>query len=242
MAARLAGVPSLLIANFTWVEIYQGLANQEPALTPVADYLTEEYAAFTHVLEAGFAVPMPQFQTVESVGLVARPGQSRRDALVAALPPMAQGKRLALVYVGGWGLPIPYERVARFADWHFLSLDAPTAIPANWTVLPRDLMDHPDLVASVDLVISKPGYGLAGECVTLGTPLLYPPRPEFAEYAALDAVLSTWPGGRRISREDFLAVSWREHLDWASTVSNIPRLPAPGGPAIAQRIMEQYAV
>lgn len=241
LAARIAGIPSILIANFTWGEIYQGLAAQEPEFIPIVDQLGDEYAEFTLALETWFAVPMHHLRKIESVGLVARPGQARRDTLLAALPAEASQKRLALVYVGGWGLPIPYEQVTQFTDWHFLSLDAPPTVPANWSVLSRNLMDHPDLVASVDLVISKPGYGLAGECVTLGTPLLYPPRPEFAEYAALDSVLASWAGGCRISREDFLNVHWRESLEWAATVREVPRLPAPGGPVAAQRIREMMS-
>jgi hypothetical protein len=217
LVAQKAGVPSVCVANFTWADIYAQAGH--PNFAPVAEQLQGEYAQATLLLEAGFALPMPYFSRRESVGVVARGGTDRRGELLQALPPEARHKRLALVYVGGWGLPIPYHKAEHFTDWHFLSLDAPPETPPNWSVLPRDLMPHPDFVASVDVVVSKPGYGIAGECVRNGIPLLYPPRPEFAEYHAFERDLVIWPGGFLCSLNDFLAVRWDTALE---------RIPARG--------------
>jgi hypothetical protein len=237
VAAARAGVPALCVANFTWVDIYRRFADQEPIFGAIADRLAGEYAEATLLLEAGLSLPMPYFSDRESVGLMARPGRERRADLLRHLPRMARGKRLALVYVGGWGLPIPYERVSAFGDWHFFSLDAPPVLPANWSVVPREALDHPDIVASVDLVISKPGYGLAAECLSCGTPLLFPPRPAFAEYDALVAALSSWPGGILIPEEDFVELRWRSYLERSPQRGATPSVAAPGGPAAAQAIL-----
>jgi hypothetical protein len=242
VAAARAGIPSICIANFTWADIYQHFAAEYPDFVAIADELTAEYAQASLLLEAGFSLEMGYFPQRESVGIIARTGTDHRDLLLTALPESAQGKRLALVYVGGWGLPIPYERVAAFADWHFLSLDAPPVPPPNWTVISRDLMEHPHLVASVDLAISKPGYGLAGECVAAGTPLLYPPRPQFAEYPALDSVLSGWTGGVRLEAEAFLSVAWESVLSRIPERGSVPAFPATGGAkagAILRQILER---
>jgi hypothetical protein len=131
--------------------------------------------------------------------------------------------------------------VTAFDGWHFLSLDAPPEVPENWTVLSRDLMPHPNLVASVDLVISKPGYGICGECLVAGTPLLYPPRPEFAEYPALDTALSDWPGAFRLSVEAFLAVEWGGILAAVPSRGATPCRPANGGPRAADLLLRLFA-
>jgi hypothetical protein len=242
VAAARAGVPSACIVNFTWADIYRRFETDGyPAFGPIADELEAEYAQATLAIEAGFAVPMPYFPRKESVGVVARQGSARREALLSVLPESTRDKRLALVYVGGWGLPIPYERVTAFKDWHFLSLDAPPAVPENWTVLSRDLMPHPNLVASVDLVISKPGYGIAGECTVAGTPLLYPPRPEFAEYPALDAALADWPGAFRLPAEEFLTVEWGATLACIPARGKTPRRAARGGPKAAELLLRLFA-
>ena len=236
VAARV-GIPALCIANFTWVEIYRAFEAELPEFGAIADRLAQEYAQATLLLEAGLSLPMPYFRGQESIGLVAREGHSRREALTALLPDAARRKRLALVYVSGWGLPISYSKVEAFAGWHFISLDAPPILPANWTVIPRDALAHPDLVASVDAVISKPGYGIIGECLITGTPFLYPPRPQFAEYAALDTALNDWPGGFRFTDEDFLAVNWRLYLDRVPPHGTITPRTADGGKRAVDAIL-----
>ncbi|MDX1932832.1 MAG: hypothetical protein SFU56_09525 [Capsulimonadales bacterium] len=233
-------IPSVCVANFTWADIYRAFAAEEPGFAAIADELTEEYAKATLHLEPGFSLSMPFFPCTLSVGVVARPGVDRRDELLAFLPPEARERRIALVYVGGWGLPIEYERVTAFPDWHFLSLDPPPIVPGNWTVLSRERMAHPDLVASVDAVISKPGYGICGECLRAGTPLLYPPRPAFAEYRALHATLSVWPGGILLTPEAFSTVMWRAALDAVSPRGAIPPERTDGGPRAARTLTETY--
>jgi L-arabinokinase len=196
--ATAVGIPSVCVANFTWADIYQSFVAEEPTFHPIVSRLTEEYQQATLHLDAGFSLPMPYFHRKEQIGLVARSGKSQRDRLLSLIPVEARKKRIALVYVSGWGLPIAYEKVGGIADWYFVSLDAPQVLPANWTVLDRALMPHPDFVASVDAVLSKPGYGIAGECVRAGTPLIYPPRETFAEYAPLHQELLPWEGGLNI--------------------------------------------
>ena len=184
---------------------------------------------------------MPYFGHRESVGLIARAGRDRRGAVLDALPGAARDKRLALVYAGDWGLPVPYTQLARFGDWHFLSLGAPNAeLPPNWTVLSRSVMAHPDLVASVDVVASKVGYGLVGECLTGGTPIIYCPRTGFAEYPVIDAYLSPRPHGLRISAEAFLSGEWGDALGSVPARGTVPEETAPGGAVAADRIAALY--
>jgi Glycosyl transferases, related to UDP-glucuronosyltransferase len=236
------GIPGVCVANFTWADIYAEYAPAEPAFGPVVAQLEREYARATLLLEADLALPMPYFPRRESAGLVARVGRDRRTDLEARLPEAARGKRLALLYAGNWGIPLPYARLADFSDWHFLTLNA---VPAgaslpNLTVAAQDWMPHPDLVASVDLVITKPGYGMVGECLTAGTPLLYCPRAGFAEYAALDAALTAAGLGLRIPAGAFLRADWSDALASVPPRGSLPRRDAPGGAAVVARLTDLY--
>lgn len=239
--ARTIGVPSVCVANFTWADIYRELAAQEPGLAPVAETLAAEYAGADLLLEAGLALPMGYFPRRESVGIIARTGVDRRDALLAALPAPARGKRVALVYAGDWGLPVPWERLTHFDEWHFVSLGSPAgALPPNWTVVGRDLMAHPDLVASADLVVSKVGYGIAGECLTGGTPLLFCPRTGFAEYPVIAEYLARSGRGVLLFAEAFASADWGEALDAVPERGTLAREIAPGAGRAAARIREMY--
>lgn len=220
MVAATHEIPALLVANFTWVDIYEPF----PGFESILARLRAAYGHADLLIETGLSLPMSYIPNRVEAGLVARVGRDRR----AELP--YNEKRLALIYAGNWGLPIAWERLRDFPDWHFLTLTPPGSVrPPNLTALPREQMPHEDIVASVDVVISKPGYGIVGECLANGTPLLYGPRPEFAEYAALDAALSSWKGGLKVSGEEFVQLKWKDALGSVPTRGSVPEWDAPGG-------------
>lgn len=236
--ADAAGVPSVCVCNFTWADIYESFVDAEPGFAPIVAEMRSQYGAATLCLDTDLSLPMAYWHRREAVGMVARPATARPDALRSLLPPDARGRRTALIYLGSWGYPLDYVRLECFADWQFVSFESPPAPVANWTVLDRaNGWPHPDLVASVDLVISKPGYGLVAECLSTGTPLLYPPRPEFAEYPALHAALMAWSGSLFIDRDRFLALDWTDALAAVPDRATVPRLPANGGPNAARQIL-----
>ena len=236
VAAAGVGIPTVCVANFTWADIYADYVAEKSEFGPIVTKLEEYYRSTTLLLDADLSLPMPYFPDRERVGLVARKGDDRRDELLAALPPSAQNKRLALVYLGNWGFSLPYDRFAGFGGWHFVSLDDAPIPLSNWTKVSRELMAHPSLVASVDAVVSKAGYGLVGECLAHGTPLLYPPRTGFAEFAALHKALQAWPGGIVVTETDWANANFGPYLDAVPPRGETRSLPAPGGANAAARI------
>lgn len=239
LAAAL-NIPGVCVANFTWADIYAGLMAVEPRFAPVVTQLEAEYAQATLLLDADLSLPMPYFARRQSIGLVARPSTPRRDEMVRLLG-LDASRRLALIYAGNWGLPLPWERLETFSDWHFLCFAAPPVPVRNLSLLTQETLPHPDVVASVDLVISKPGYGLVGECLSARTPLLYCPREHFAEFTALDAALVRWPGGLRMSAAAFLAADWKEFLDRIPGRSDLPETAADGGERAARLLARFHA-
>ena len=226
------GLPSVCVANFTWADIYTEYAGFEG----IVAQLEAEYAQATLLLEAGLALPMPYFPRRESVGLVARVGKNR------IIPPARRGpgSRAALIYAGSWGMPFPWASLERFVGWTFYTLTPPPRPwPGNLIVLSRDTLPHEDLVASVDCVISKAGYGLVGECMAAGTPLLYGPREGFAEFAALDAALQGWDGGMRLESGAFLSAQWP--LEGIPTKGSVSRLPTPGAAATIVALVKLWS-
>ncbi|MES2460243.1 MAG: hypothetical protein V4671_06650, partial [Armatimonadota bacterium] len=239
--AEALGIPGICVANFTWADIYAEYVSEEPSFGPIVASLESQYAHATLMLETDLALPMPYFPQREAVGLVARPGRSRRAELLEMLGPEAEGKRLALVYAGNWGLPVPWQKLEQFTDWHFLSLSPFDTKVSNASLISQGAMPHPDFVASVDLVISKLGYGIVGECLTAGTPILYCPRLGFAEYQAMDLALSDWPGRLLLRSADFLQADWNNSLRAVPAFGSVPPRPAPGGAAAAARITQLWS-
>jgi UDP:flavonoid glycosyltransferase YjiC (YdhE family) len=101
------------------------------------------------------------------------------------------------------------RRLIAFADWEFLGISPIDHAPANYHFIPKTDFPYQDLVASVDLLICKIGYGVVAEAMIHGTPMLYPPRENFAEYPVLDAAVHSWGGGYPLTREAFIAFDWK---------------------------------
>ena len=72
---------------------------------------------------------------------------------------------------------------------------------------------YEDIVHAVDVVVSKPGYGIIAECVANQTALLYTSRGHFAEYDVLVAGLPRVSAGRLHRSRALFAGRWLPDLD-----------------------------
>jgi hypothetical protein len=101
---------------------------------------------------------------------------------------------------------------------------------------------YEDLVAAVDVVVSKPGYGIIAECLANGVAMLYTSRGRFAEY---DVLLREMPRFLRCEYIDHGALfegRWREALDRVMSQPPAPERPATNGAqVIADMIQRQIA-
>jgi L-arabinokinase len=98
-------------------------------------------------------------------------------------------------------------------------------------------MDYEDLVAAVDVVVSKPGYGIVSECIANGTPLLFTSRGRFAEYDVMVEQMPRMLRCRHIAQEDLLAGRWRDDLEALLAQADPPERPRVDGAAIAASII-----
>ena len=108
------------------------------------------------------------------------------------------------------------------------------ALPAGITM--------PDLVNAADVVLGKPGYGLASECVTHRVPFAMVDRSDFRETPCLVSRMREMGRCTSTSVDTFFSGAWEtvleealiEGSDWADIE------PAPAH-SIAARILELVA-
>jgi L-arabinokinase len=84
---------------------------------------------------------------------------------------------------------------------------------------------YEDLVGAVDIVASKPGYGIISECAANGTALLYTDRGRFCEYEVLVREMPRYLEAAFIGQEDLLAGRWSDAV--ADLLGRPPRAAAP---------------
>lgn len=225
VAARL-GVPSVAIGNFTWDWIYEhypGLPSAAPWLVP---RIRESYRKATLALELPFAGGFEIFPTVRRIPLVARhPGRGRSETRRRfGLP---EARPAALLSFGGYGLPaLDLSSLDCLREWTIVTTDRTAG---SHGTLPPEIVRlqeqeffstgfrYEDLVAAVDAVVTKPGYGITAECVTGGTSMLYTSRGEFREYDLLVREMPRYVRTRFISQADLFAGRWRDALNGLMT-------------------------
>ncbi len=239
-AARAAGLPSVLVENFTWDWIYRGLARREPGLLPYAALLGRLFAQADLRLQAE-PVCRAAARALRVPPVSRRPRATRAATrAVLAVPGRAS---LVLVTMGG----IPHGGFAlgplrQLPDAVFvLAGGAPTQRrEGNVLLLPhRSGFFHPDLVAAADAVVGKIGYSTLAESVRAGVPYGFVPRPGLRESAPLGRWLRERGRGLRVDPAQFASGAWVRRVPALLALGRRPAM-ADGAAKAAQLIVESY--
>lgn len=211
--ARAAGLPSVLIENFTWDWIYEPLVALDSGFGPWTERLASLFADCDRHLQ--LTPCCRELPGAVAVPPVARRAQGDRGAVRdrLAVPP---GDALVLVSFGGVAHRL--EALAPLAERRGITFVLPGAsdderAEGNLRLLPhRSPVHHPDLVAAADLVVGKLGYSTVAEAVAAGSRMLYVPRPGFRESAVLEAFVEERLPSRAISPDSLADGSWVEQI------------------------------
>lgn len=236
-AAAAAGVPSIVVGNFTWDWIYEAYAERFAAGAPdVLPLIREAYAQATGAWRLPMHGGFGTIGSVIDVPFVARHATRSRAEVLEALE-LPSSRPLVLSSFGGYGVH----------DFDLASLDCLD----EWTLvitgtsppphLPRGVafvrepriyergLRYEDVVAAVDVVATKPGYGIISECIANDTAMLYTSRGRFPEY---DVMVGQMPRVLRcayIDQESLLAGRWRNALDSLLDAPPPPERPRTDG-------------
>lgn len=183
-AAHRAGIPSIALAPLNWADLYRHFAPDTPMSTAVFTQMRDAYNQSRVFLAPRPCMPMPNFHNVEILEPIAQVGRGHRG-LIRELFGLEASTKLLLLALGG-------------QEVDFKSDDLPVVPGACWIaderwglhrndILPSKTMGltFPDLLASCDLLVGKPGYGAFVEAACLGKPLVYMRRPDWPEETCL---------------------------------------------------------
>jgi hypothetical protein len=240
-AAARAGVPSGLMTNFTWAEIYaEHAANAGPEAAALLDDLRAAYATATLAFRLQPGLPLAGVPRHRDVGMVVTHGRADRAGLCRALD-IDPAKTLVYFYIGRYGqADLAWENLAALSDYAFVGFhEAPAGPLPNLHVVPPTEWTGADLAASCDVAVAKAGYGTVCEAIVAGTPFIYPPRVGFAEHPALESALSAWGGGVPAPAGAFTSFDLGPLLDRARSLRpGPPPFPADGAGRVAKCLVE----
>jgi len=185
VAAANVGLPSIAVGNFGWDHIYEEYAGADPRWEPLVAHFREGYARADVLLRLPFAGPMRAFREHVNLPLVATKGTNRRAELAEryGIPTDTVWALLSFAAIEWDAQAI--EKIDSIRGIELLSLP-PLEVPGSRVkVLDRAVVPYSDLLASCDVVVTKPGYGVVSECAVNDKPIVWSPRDAFREQPIL---------------------------------------------------------
>ena len=259
-AAARAGLPSIALGNFTWDWIYEAYRPWMGDGATFIEQVRQAYAGADLALRLPMHGGFSMFRTVEDLPFIARRSM-RAPAETRAALGLPSAEPLVLLSFGGYGLTrIDLPRVSDLDGYTIVVTSdvtanrradsAPDAADAARLNLPANVrlideaglyaagLRYEDVVAAVDVVMTKPGYGIIAECAANDTAILYTSRGHFVEYDVLVREMPQWVRAGFISNEDLLAGRWQAALDGVMATPPAPERPSvDGADRAAKRIL-----
>jgi hypothetical protein len=217
-AAYRSDIPSLLIANFTWHDIYSefSLADKHSDLI---DILKEGYSKTTLQI-------LPQCHIVNNLvpkkmesGFIGLGGNNIRNRLNKELHLDFYGKTAVFIYLGEQDSSfLEWENLVNIKDCLFFTRDAIQANVKNLFVLDSSY-DYRDLIASSDLVCTKAGYSTLATAFISGVPIFSSDRQNFSEAKIVKKFLKVNQVGNILGNEPFFSCDWEETIKKTRSLS-----------------------
>ncbi len=234
--AKCSNIPSVAVTNFTWYDIYAQYIDCSPSFKPYLEEILRQYSYADLLIALQPSMEMNFFRKKTEVPVTGRIGTNRKDDVMSYYG-IDQNKKLGLIYTGDFGMDsAKWQKLNSFSDWEFLGLYQLPSNPSNFHLMEKKIFPYQDLVSSADCVISKIGYGVVSECFLNGTPLIYLPRENFAEYPVLENAVQKWGMGYCLSQEQYYSLQWCDALNHVAQKGKYPPMACSGAPVAAELI------
>ncbi len=232
-AAARVGIPRLAVGNFGWDWMYRHFADRDARWEAIAADYAEGYARADLLLRLPFHEPMTAFPRRTDLPLVARPGRPCRAEIArhCGAPPDARWVLLAMTSVE-WTA----DALARMnaVDGYAYLVPAPSRWKgARMYAVDTGRIPFPDVLASCDAVLSKPGFGILSECAVSEIPLAYAVRPDYPETSILNPAVKRHLRGAPLPLDALYAGEVCPAVEAAMAAPSPPDPLAAGGALIA---------
>lgn len=229
-AGKAAAIPAVALVSLTWdLVLSEYVAPPSIDGRAIIQSIRQAYGEADLALRISPAPKMEIFRRVIDIGPLAEPAPPAREQLTDFLG-LAPGEQTVLVGFGGIPLDsLPFDRLESLTGYRFI-FDGSIPPGSRRFVAAASLpFSFKTLMASVDLIMTKPGYGTLVEAVALRTPLVYVRRYNFADEQPLVDYLHRYGRGVELSMNDFVQGQWLSALHKVFDLPPAITLPSPTG-------------
>lgn len=226
-AGAAAGVPAVALASLSWDEILRDHVDQAQLWqAAILEDMRRAYGQANLLLRITPGLPMPAFPLAQDIGPIAIPLPAAKDRIRTQLH-IAGDDALVLVAFGGIRLEaLPFDRMESMPGIQFL-IDGPVPSHSRHVHSLATISERfSTVLSSVDLIMTKPGYGTTIEAIAVQTPMVYVRRHNFADEESIVTYLRRYGRGIELSREDFLNAHWDPAIRQALALPK-PATPPP---------------
>ena len=241
-AGSRAQIPTVALASFTWDLVLNEYCHaSDSSHQQLIQQIRESYAKADRALRITPAPRIDAFRNISDIGPIASPASPERDRLASALA-LAPNERTVLVGFGGIPLTsLPLDQMEQLRHYRFL-IDGP--VPPGYSrihSIETLSLSFKTLLASVDVIMTKPGYGTIVEAVALQQPVVYVRRYNFADEPPLVDYLHRYGRAVELSIDDFTQGRWEPAISKAIATLSPQTLPPPSTGAMqAASILVPY--
>ena len=236
-----AKAPAVGLCNLTWDGVLAMLLEPDSGLRmQLIQRIRQSYRSAELMIRIAPGIPMGAFRKIADVGPIAELVKSEAGALREAVG-AGGDERVALVAFGGIALDgLPCDRLDRMNGWRFVVSGPVPAGAERIRSADSTPLSFSALLASADVIVTKPGYATIVEAVAYRKPVVYVRRYNFADEAGLVEYLQHYGCGVELSVADFVAGRWQPALEEALASKPKTGVPAPTGAVEAAEILAKY--
>lgn len=183
IAAQRLEIPNIAFGCLNWADIFEYYFADIPNAQNIHRQITEAYQACDLFIRPEPSMPMNNFSS-RKVGVCTIAGQNQTKKICQALEIDETCKRV-LASMGGIQTTMNLDDWPSLQGVHYLIPDGSPPNRPDMSAISTQDFKFSDILASVDLFLTKPGYGAFSEAAINQTPILYVNRQDWPEHPYL---------------------------------------------------------
>ncbi|MCK5829789.1 MAG: hypothetical protein KAH20_05760 [Methylococcales bacterium] len=173
-------IPSVALCSLDWATTWAKFGSQDGEGKEIFNQIVEAYRSAKIFLQMTPHLPMLFLKNTISVPFVVRQGKSKRQFIDQRFS-QCLGKKLILISMGGMDAEINFDQWPKI-DHVIYIVTGRNTLPKGFIHSDELKLDFSDIMASVDAVLTKTGYGMVVESVVNQIPLFYVARIDWPEH------------------------------------------------------------